>query len=229
MNKLLTLFEEPVTLCEELPTLQEKNTSCFSARAISVDCSRQGDLGQSPGPVESPAQDQSSLSPSPKVRAKDDHRLPSGDLTLLRLLALGLPALMNLTWVGPGSRSPGSAGGRDAVGGQLVQVEQALVDAFSRCRYLAWPGVRSPTKVSGILMSRKGEWPYASVLQEHQALGCLAVLRRAEQEEAEVLQAHIITVGGQKATCQALEGGGNSRAVYARACPYIKAVVLTNL
>lgn len=95
-----------------------------------------------------------------------------------------------------------------------MQVEQALVDALLQVQGIlhGLECALSHCWVSSILMSRK-ETRLTPALQEHQALGCLAVLVRAEQEEAvEVLQAHIITVEVE-GHGQALEGV-NSRAVW---------------
>ena len=67
-------------------------------------------------------------------------------------------------------------------------------------------------------------------LQEHQALGCLAVLEGAEQEEVgETLQGHIIMVEVE-GHGQALEGGVELQgSVAVERGLTLKAVVLTNL
>lgn len=70
---------------------------------------------------------------------------------------------------------------------------------FSRCRvsWMAWSELHC--WVSGFLMSMKQMWPPMLDLQEHQALGCLALLVEAEQEEmGEMLQAHVIMVEGRR-------------------------------
>lgn len=61
MYQLITLFEEPITLCEELVKLEEKNLSeLFLQGQYCGLHGRQGDLGQSPGTQEKV---QSRLSP----------------------------------------------------------------------------------------------------------------------------------------------------------------------
>ena len=121
--------------------------------------------------------------------------------------------------------------GVTAVSGQLVQVEQALVDALLQVQGVLH-GLECTLPLLGLRLSdvEEGDAAPTLVLQEHQALGCLAVLVRAEQEEAvEVLQAHIITVEveGQG---QALEGGVELQgSVAVERGLTLKAVVLTNL
>ena len=118
-----------------------------------------------------------------------------------------------------------------AVGGQLVQVEQALVDALLQVQGVLH-GLECALPLLGLGHSdvEEGDAAPTPVLQEHQALGCLAVLVRAEQEEAaEVLQAHIITVEVE-GHGQALEGGVELQgSVAVERGLTLKAVVLTNL
>ena len=121
--------------------------------------------------------------------------------------------------------------GVSAVGGQLVQVEQALVDALLQVQGVL-QGLECTLPLLGLGLSdvEEGDAAPTPVLQEHQALGCFAVLVRAEQEEVvEVLQGHIITVEveGQG---QALEGGVELQGgVAVEHGLTLKAVVLTNL
>ena len=95
-----------------------------------------------------------------------------------------------------------------AIGGQLVQVEQALVDALLQEQGVLH-GLESTLPLFGLRLSDAEEADAAltPVLQEHQALGCLPVLVGAEQEEArKVLQGHVITVE-VKGHGQAVVGG----------------------
>ena len=83
-----------------------------------------------------------------------------------------------------------------AVGGQLVHVEQALVDVLLPVQAILH-GLESALLLLGLRLSDVEEADAAPTLdlQEHQALCCLAVLVGAEQEEmGEMLQAHIIMV-----------------------------------
>ena len=83
-----------------------------------------------------------------------------------------------------------------ALGGQLVQVEEALVDALLQVQGVLH-GLESALPLLGLGLSDAEEADAAPtlVLQEHQARSCLAVLVGAEQEEAgEMLQGHVIMV-----------------------------------
>ena len=83
-----------------------------------------------------------------------------------------------------------------ALGGQLVQVEEALVDALLQVQGVLH-GLESALPLLGLGLSDVEEADAAAtpVLQEHQARSCLAVLVGAEQEEAgEMLQGHVIMV-----------------------------------
>ncbi|OWJ99306.1 hypothetical protein Celaphus_00010024 [Cervus elaphus hippelaphus] len=105
-----------------------------------------------------------------------------------------------------------------AVGGQLVQVEQALVDALLQVQRILH-GLETTFPLLGLGLSDIEEADAAPtpVLQEHQALCPLTVLVAAEQEEArEVLQGRIITVDvegrGQALFWRTYEGGAGSKA-----------------
>ena len=95
-----------------------------------------------------------------------------------------------------------------AISGQLVQVEQALVDALLQVQGVLH-GLESALPLLGLRLSDVEEADAAPtmVLQEYQALGCLAVLMGAEQEKAgETLQGHVIMVEVDSHG-QAMEGG----------------------
>ena len=95
-----------------------------------------------------------------------------------------------------------------ALGGQLVQVEQALVDALLQVQgVLHGLEPAAPLLALGLSEVEERDAAPALFLQEHQALGCLAVLVGAEQEEAgEMPQGHVITVEVEGHS-QALERG----------------------
>ena len=102
-----------------------------------------------------------------------------------------------------------------AVGGQLVQVEQALVDALLQVQGVLH-GLESALPLLGLRLSDVEEADVAPtmVLQEHQALGCLAVLMGAELEKAgETLQGHVIMVEVE-ATARQWKEVWNSRAAW---------------
>ena len=98
--------------------------------------------------------------------------------------------------------------GITAVSGQLVQVEQALVDALLQVQDVLH-GLEATFPLLGLRLSDVEEAGAAAtlVLQEQQVFSPLAVLMGAEQEEVgEVLQGHVITVEVE-GHGQALEGG----------------------
>ena len=96
-----------------------------------------------------------------------------------------------------------------ALGGHLVQVEQALVDVLFQVQGVLH-GLEPALPVLALGVSDVEERDAAPtlVLQEHQALGCLAVLVGAEQKETrEMLQGHVITEVEVEGHSPALEGG----------------------
>ena len=83
-----------------------------------------------------------------------------------------------------------------ALGGQLVQVVEALVDALLQVQGVLH-GLEPAAPLLGLGLSdvEKRDAAPALFLQEHQALRPLTVLVAAEREEAvEVIEGHIITV-----------------------------------
>ena len=96
-----------------------------------------------------------------------------------------------------------------AVSGQLVQVEQALVDTLLQVQGILH-GLETTLPLLGLRVShvQEGEATPTPVLQQHQALGSLTVLLGAEQEEAgAALQGHVVVMVVQGAgPGQALEG-----------------------
>ena len=99
--------------------------------------------------------------------------------------------------------------GVTAVSGQLVQVEQALVDALLQVQGVLH-GLKTTLPLLGLGIShvQEGEATPTQVLQQHQAPSRLAVLLGVEQEEAgEALQGHVVVVVQGAGPGQALEGG----------------------
>ena len=91
--------------------------------------------------------------------------------------------------------------------GQLVQVEQALVDALLQVQGFRHV-LETTLPILGLRLShvQEGEANPTPVLQQHQPLGHLTMLLGEEQEDAgEVLQGHAVVVQGA-GPGQALEG-----------------------
>ena len=96
-----------------------------------------------------------------------------------------------------------------ALGGQVVQVEQALADSLLQVQGVL-RGLEAALPLLGLGHPgvQEGDAAPTLVLQEHQALGRLAVLLGAEQEDAgEVLQGHVVVLVQGADPGQALEGG----------------------
>ena len=210
MYQLITLFEEPVTLCEELVKLEEKNLSeLFLQGQYCGLHGRQGDLGQSPGTQEKV---QSRLSPP--------CRRHPGWACQRRTLPGHLPGIPccsgcwhgpSAPWwtqpAGPGGASPGSGTGwrhycRWPAGAGQVGSGWCSSPG-SGC--LAWPGDHSPTVGSQAFWcqgSRHG--PHTgSAGTSGSRLSCCA---RGSGANTEVLQGHVFMVE-KKGHGQALVGG----------------------
>lgn len=93
-----------------------------------------------------------------------------------------------------------------AVGGQVVQVEQALADALLQVQGVLHD-LESALLGLGHPDVEEGEPAAMPVQPEHQALGPLAVLVGEEQEEVgDELQGHVVVVVKGAGPGQALEG-----------------------
>ena len=207
MYQLITLYEEPITLCEELVKLEEKNLSELSLQGQYCGLhGRQGDLElsgkSSPGSVlMAITQGELVKDVLCQVTFQGSHVAQDADMVPQLLDELNLLVqVVHLQEV--------AQVGITAVSCQLVQVEQALVDALLQEQGVLH-GLASTLPLFGLRLSDVEEADAAPtpVLQEHQALGCLPVLVGAEQEEArKVLQGHVITVE-VKGHGQAVVGG----------------------
>ena len=209
----LYLLRNQITLCEELVKLQEKNLGELLLQGQHCGLhGRQGDLGSHPGlgGKSSPGsfllvtgvQGELVKSVLCQTAFWRPHLAHVGEMVPQLLdeleLLVQVVRLQEVAQVGVA-----------ALGGQVVQVEQALADSLLQVQGVLH-GLEATLRLLGLGHPGVQEEDAAStlVLQEHQALGRLAVLLGAEQEEAEdVLQGHVVVVVQGAGPGQALEGG----------------------